>query len=242
MSHPRLALLSGWGIDQRIWQLLDGCWPSGIDARPVEWPGYANAPALPTHPTLAQLAAPMAVSLPSDAVWVGWSLGGLLATALLDYLPAPKGLILLSAGATFCSDEGVRHAELANFQRAFRRDPEAAWRHFLRWQAQGEPNARQAYQRLHALLGDSPSADHETLSQGLDWLATLNNQACLAAASCPIVMLTGEYDPLMSPDQRQAGERLSGVGHCPMLSQPQVLAATIGQYATQMANANMAVL
>lgn len=242
MSHPRLALLSGWGIDQRIWQLLEGCWPNGIDARPVEWPGYADAPALPSQPTLAQLAASMAASLPSDAVWVGWSLGGLLATALLDYLPAPKGLILLSAGATFCNDDGVSHAELASFQRAFRRDPEATWRHFLRWQARGEPNPRQAYQRLHALLGDSPRADHATLSQGLDWLATLNNQARLATASCPIVTLTGEHDPLLSPGQRRVGDCLSGVGHCPMLTQPHALTAEISRHAETMTNARMEVV
>ncbi|MEA2118710.1 alpha/beta fold hydrolase [Halovibrio sp. HP20-50] len=242
MSYPRLALLSGWGIDQRIWQLLEGSWPSEIDARPVEWPGYADMPALPTDPTLAQLAASMANSLPSDAVWVGWSLGGLLATALLDYLPPPRGLILLGAGATFCSDEGVSHAQLASFQRAFRRDPEATWRHFLRWQAQGEPDPRKAYQRLAELLGESPSADHETLSQGLDWLATLNNQACLAAASCPIVTLIGEHDPLMSPDQRRAGERLKGVGHCPMLSQPHALTAEISRHAAKMTNARVEVV
>ncbi len=30
-----------------------------------------------------------------------WSLGGLLATALLDYLPPPNALLLLGAGSRF---------------------------------------------------------------------------------------------------------------------------------------------
>ncbi|TVP43347.1 MAG: alpha/beta fold hydrolase [Halomonas sp.] len=242
MPCQRLVLLSGWGIDQRIWQSLDGYWPSAIAAQPIDWPGYGGTPALPANATLAQLAASMADALPSDAIWVGWSLGGLLATALLDYLAAPKGLILLGASATFCADDGVSQRELGSFQRAFERDPNATWRHFLRWQAQGEPNPRQAYQRLNDLLGDSPNADHATLSRGLEWLAELDNRRHFTTATCPIVKLIGEQDPLISPGQRGAGKRLSGVGHCPMLSQPQALTTAITRHATKLTNASAEVL
>jgi pimeloyl-[acyl-carrier protein] methyl ester esterase len=237
-----LVLLSGWGIDQRIWQLLEGYWPSRLTPQAVEWPGYGDAPALSADATLAQLAESMADSLPSDAIWVGWSLGGLLATALLDYLPAPKGLILLGAGPTFCADDGVTTAEFKAFQRAFLRDPIATWQHFLRWQTQGEPSPRLAYRQLRDLLGDTPPADNSTLSTGLHWLATLDNRPRLAAPPCPVVRLSGEHDPLLGPAQRCLGETLSGVGHSPMLSQPQALAAAITHHATLMANANMAVL
>lgn len=242
MPRQRLVLLSGWGIDQRIWQSLEGYWPSAIEAQPIDWPGYGDTPALPANATLAQLAASMADALPSDAIWVGWSLGGLLATALLNHLPAPKGLILLGAGATFCAEDGVSQRELGSFQRAFRRNPNATWRHFLRWQAQGEPNARQAYQRLNELLGDSPSADPATLTRGLEWLAELDNRQHFTTPACPIITLIGEQDPLISPGQRRAGERLSDVGHCPMLSQPQALTAAIIHHSTKLANASAEVL
>lgn len=242
MPRQRLVLLSGWGIDQRIWQLLDGYWPSQLNPQAVEWPGYGDAPPLSADATLAQLAESMTGSLPSDAIWVGWSLGGLLATALLDFLPAPKGLILLGAGPTFCADDGVTTAELKAFQRAFLRDPIATWQHFLRWQTQGEPSPRLAYRQLRDLLGDTPPADNSTLSTGLHWLATLDNRPRLAAPPCPVVWLSGEHDPLLGPAQRCLGETLSGVGHSPMLSQPQALAAAITHHATLMTNANMAVL
>ncbi|MCH4810737.1 alpha/beta fold hydrolase [Vreelandella neptunia] len=246
MPYPRLVLLSGWGIDRRIWQSLEAYWPRETEVQPIDWPGYSEGdggtPALPANATMAQLAESMATSLSHDTVWVGWSLGGLLATALLDYLPAPKGLILLGAGATFCADDGVTTAELKAFQRAFQRDPTATWQHFLRWQAQGEPSPRQAYRQLRDLLGETPPADSITLATGLQWLASIDNRSRLAAAPCPVVRLTGEHDPLISPVQRSASERLSGVGHCPMLSQPQALAAAINHHSTQMANADMAVL
>ncbi|MBT2772189.1 alpha/beta fold hydrolase [Halomonas sp. ISL-60] len=242
MQPLRLILLSGWGIDRRIWQPLAAHWPDHLAAQAVDWPGYGDAAALGSNATLTELAKAMAEPLANEAVWVGSSLGGLLAAALLEELPPPRGLILVGAGNTFCATDGVTSGELNAFRRAFQRDPTATWQHFLRWQAQGEPSPRQAYRQLHDLLGDTPPADSATLSTGLDWLASIDNRRRLAAAPCPVVRLTGEHDPLIGPAQRRASELLTGVGHCPMLSQPQALAAKIAHHATQMASANMAVL
>ncbi|MEH6641478.1 alpha/beta fold hydrolase [Vreelandella glaciei] len=248
MQPLRLILLSGWGIDQRIWQPLEAHWPTNLTAQAVEWPGYGGTTPLAANATLKELPDAMAEPLASDAIWVGWSLGGLLATALLAYLPPPRGLILLGAGDTFCAKDkvsatgGVTSAELSAFQRAFQRDPTATWQHFLRWQTQGEPSPRQAHRQLRDLLGDTPPADSLTLATGLHWLSTIDNRPRLAASPCPVVRLTGEHDPFISPAQHHVSKSLSGVGHCPMLSQPQALATTIGHYAHQMANASMAVL
>lgn len=232
----KLVLLSGWGIDSRIWQPLEAHWPSPVEPSAVEWPGYGESPALPTSTGLDALAERMAPELPSDAVWVGWSLGGLLATALLDYLPPPKALLLLGAGSRFCNDGedgGVTYEELASFQRAFHRDPVATWRHFLRWQAQGEPNAREAHRQLRTRLGETPHADTDTLAQGLMWLETLDNRALLAHPPCPIRRLAGAHDPLLPDRSRQQALRLEAAGHCPMLSQPVPLAARLAEQATQ---------
>ncbi|WFE70962.1 alpha/beta fold hydrolase [Halomonas sp. M1] len=231
LAPQRLVLLSGWGVDQRIWQPLADYWPDGSEVSRADWPGYGDVAALPEPATLTSLAHAMADQLPSDAVWVGWSLGGLLATALLDHLPAPRGLILIGAGERFCSDDGVSTAELATFQRAFARDPNATWQHFLRWQSQGEPNARHAYQQLRTLLGDTPSATPSTLSQGLHWLATLDNTQRLQDTPCPVSRLVGEHDPLVDSGQRAQAARLAHAGHCPMLSQPAELAGVITEHA-----------
>ncbi|SES04075.1 pimeloyl-[acyl-carrier protein] methyl ester esterase [Vreelandella subterranea] len=230
-SSQRLVLLSGWGIDQRIWQPLEGSWPASVEAHAVDWPGYGDAPALPDNATLDQLASTMARQLPSDAIWVGWSLGGLLATALLDHLPLPRGLILLGVGERFYSDDGVTSSELASFRHAFARDPHATWRHFLRWQTQGEPNARQAHRQLRALQGDTPSANRSTLAQGLDWLATIDNSQRLRNAPCPVKRLIGEHDPLVGTSVRNEAETLAKAGHCPMLSQPVQLADALAAQA-----------
>ncbi|MDR9440846.1 MAG: alpha/beta fold hydrolase [Halomonas sp.] len=230
----RLVLLSGWGCDARLWQPLAKHWPVGLAVSAPDWPGYGARPPLADPRRLIQLTEAMAEELPADAVWVGWSLGGLLAAALLAYLPAPRGLVLLGMGERFCHEAGISTAELAVFQRAFARDPEATHRHFLRWQLAGEPDPRAAHRRLREWLGNDGGADRATLAAGLDLLGELDNADRLASAPCPIWRVAGEQDPLLAPSLRaSADHRLSEAGHCPMLSQPASLAACLASIARE---------
>lgn len=229
-----LVLLSGWGCDARIWQPLATHWPAGIRVETPDWPGYAGRPA-PTDPAaLDAVACAMAPELSADAVWVGWSLGGLLAAALLERLPTPRGLIMIGMGPRFCHPQGVPIRELAAFHRAFARNPDATLAYFRRWQLSGEPDPRAAHRQLRHLLGAAPGADTPTLAAGLDWLTALDVSATLAAPPCPVHTLAGADDPLLAPSRVAAADRrLDGAGHCPMLSRPDTLAAALVELARE---------
>lgn len=236
----RLVLLSGWGCDARLWQPLAAHWPDrregGLEVSTPDWPGYATRPTLDDPEDIAALAEAMAGDLPAEAVWVGWSLGGLLAAALLDHLPPPRGLVLLGMGARFCDPEGVTQEALVTFRTAFRRDPEATRAHFLRWQLRGEPSPRAAHRRLLDLLGEVPAAPPATLAAGLGQLARLDHRHRLAAPPCPVWRVAGVHDPLLPPSARDAADiRLADAGHCPMLSQPLALADDLAAIALERA-------
>ncbi|SHE78015.1 pimeloyl-[acyl-carrier protein] methyl ester esterase [Modicisalibacter ilicicola DSM 19980] len=220
-----LVLLSGWGIDARIWQPLTPYWPAGFSFHMPDWPGYAGRAVLPDPQDTSALANAMAAALPSGSVWVGWSLGALLAVRLLDHLPAPRAIVMLGMGSRLCTPGGVTPAALKAFRRAFAHDALGAWRHFLDWQLEGEPDPPHARQRLSALIGPRPSAAPATLAAGLDLLDRLNVSDRLAAPPCPILRLAGEQDPLLSDADLAAAEiRLPLAGHCPQISQPEALA------------------
>ncbi|WP_280561684.1 alpha/beta fold hydrolase [Chromohalobacter sp. 48-RD10] len=222
--EKRLVLLSGWGCDARLWQALDGHWSPEVDVETPDWPGYGDRAALDDPVSLESLADAMANDLPSNAVWVGWSLGGLLAGALIDRLPPPHALVLLGIGERFTHPQGVSAADLTNFRDAFQRNPEATRSHFLRWQLGGEPSPRNAHRRLRALLGDEVSADTATLAAGLTQLAEIDNIQRLATPPCPVHRLAGEADPLLAPAVRERADyRLPEAGHCPLISQPERL-------------------
>ncbi|MCI0510736.1 pimeloyl-[acyl-carrier protein] methyl ester esterase [Chromohalobacter marismortui] len=227
-----LVLLSGWGCDARIWCPLAPFWPSELEVETPDWPGYADRSPLAYPASLEALADAMAEDLPGDAVWVGWSLGGLLAGALLDYLPAPRALVLLGMGARFPHPEGVSPTALTRFRQAFRRDPVATHAHFMHWQLGGEPSPRAAHRRLRTLLGDEINADAATLTAGLTHLAEIDNTRRLATPPCPVHRLAGEDDPLLAPAVRERADyRLPGAGHCPPISQPMRLTRALAAIA-----------
>jgi pimeloyl-[acyl-carrier protein] methyl ester esterase len=221
----RLVLLSGWGIDARIWQLLASYWPAGVTVHTPDWPGYGErgSDALPA--SMPELASKVSDDLTEDAVWVGWSFGGLLAGALLAHLPPPQALVLVGTGARFCHASGVTRAELATFRRAFAREPRITWQHFLRWQLQGEPAPRAAHRRLLDLIGRQPSASFQTLATGLEQLSRIDLRPLLANPPCPIRRIAGEQDGLMGETDRQTADlSLADSGHCPLLTRPDALA------------------
>jgi len=225
----KLVLLSGWGIDARIWQPLARHWPAEVEVTTPDWPGYRASPGLERADGLEALAEAMREALPADAVWVGWSLGALLAAALLDHLPPPRGLIRLGMAERFTGAPGCRvsAAELRAFRRAFRRDPEALRQRFLVRQLGGETHPDSAHQALTRLIGTRPPADTATLDGGLAQLATLEAAGPLARSGCPSATLIGEHDPLFDAAVLADASPLPGTGHCPQLTAPERLARTL---------------
>ncbi|KXS37457.1 alpha/beta fold hydrolase [Modicisalibacter tunisiensis] len=225
----KLVLLSGWGIDARIWRPLGPHWPDAVEVSTPDWPGYRASPGLEQPDDLEALAEAMRDALPADAVWVGWSLGALLAAALLDHLPPPRGLIRLGMAGRFTGAPGCRvsAAELRAFRRAFLRDPDVVWQRFLARQLGGEAHPDSAHQALARLIGTRPPADTAALDAGLAQLATLATDGPLARSGCPSITLIGEHDPLFDIAALSEADVLPGTGHCPQLATPEHLAHTL---------------
>ncbi|QEM81465.1 alpha/beta fold hydrolase [Halomonas binhaiensis] len=234
----KLVLLSGWGIDARIWQPLAPYWPADISVTAPDWPGMGKRPALAQPDSPEALAKAMEDDLPADAIWVCWSLGALQAALLSQTLSPPQGLMLLGMGHRFCHPHGVSKSELAQFHRAFLHDPVAARESFLRWQASGEPSLRDAVRQLRTLLAADSPPDVETLEAGLKLLTHADISATLTNFPGFVVTLCGAQDPLLAPEVRDGmNVQLPSAGHCPMLSQPEALADTIVHQARQMRHA-----
>ncbi|TDX22975.1 carboxylesterase BioH (pimeloyl-CoA synthesis) [Modicisalibacter xianhensis] len=231
----RLVLLSGWGINASIWHPLQAYWPAELHVVAPDWPGYGAFPPLEVPSDLDALAEAMATKLSTDAVWVGWSLGGLLAAELLKRLPAPRGLVMLGMRPSFTVDDatrgGVTVQDLAAFRHAFSHDPQRTWQHFLHLQLRGEPSPRQALQRLTSLLDDSMPANTTTLAAGLEQLANLNVCQALQKSPCTTYFVRGEQDPLLPELANENSILLPGCGHCPQLSVPHELARCLSDLA-----------
>lgn len=139
------------------------------------------------------------------SILVGWSLGGLRAMRdALHRSPGPIGLVLLSSGARFCSDQhgwpGIAPAALRALHKKLRSDPLDALRGFHRLTAGPEAPDRLIEERCRTSAGMD-------LAAGLDELATLDWSGALCRLAMPVLLLHGARDKVFFPEAAEATAR-----------------------------------
>jgi malonyl-CoA O-methyltransferase len=192
----------------------------------------------------AVLDAILACCPPRRAVYIGWSLGGQLATEL-----ARQRADRVSALVTVCSNPrfiaapdwpGMREDTFGAFRAGFETDPAAALRRFHTLQATGSCRPRQRVRQLrHLLRGGAASAEQ---SAGLDWLATLDQRAVLGELHQPRLHLLAADDSLVPADLGRAVAAVGGAcragtisvleraGHLAPLDAPGEIAAELRRF------------
>jgi pimeloyl-[acyl-carrier protein] methyl ester esterase len=231
----RLILLPGWGLGPAALQPLVGALRGqGVDVELADLPAPgAGDP----ESWLAELD----VRLPED-VWLGgWSLGGMLATALTARRGARcRGLLTLASNACFVAREDWPQAmtrdTFATFRDGCAQDAAAILKRFALLCSQGCGEARALSRQLNQ--GIPAEATAQRLA-GLAVLAALDNRAALAAFAGPQLHLLAEADalvpaaaaePLQTLLPRGAVERIAGSGHAFVLERPQALAARLAAF------------
>lgn len=78
-DRPNLVLLHGWGMNNGVWEALPKALGERFHLHPIELPGHGNAAYQPQWRDLPDWAGAVLAQAPPRAVWLGWSLGGLIA-------------------------------------------------------------------------------------------------------------------------------------------------------------------
>lgn len=239
--RPDLVLLHGWCMSSRIWdcvlpQLQSFCNPWCVDL-----PNHgANPPAeWPADP--APIIAAIAAQVPANAMWLGWSLAGLLVLQAAA-TRSLRGIVLLAANPKFvqCANwPGMPAASFAQFSDGFANDPETAQIGFQKLQFGQRSLPRTAQEALFAAL-TSPQTDRLLgLQQALDYLRDGDARQTLSAITCPSLIVGGSADRLVPV---QALERtasslpqsrlrlLPDVGHALLLEQPDVVSHQLQEF------------
>lgn len=234
----RLILLPGWGLGPAALQPLVGALRElGVEAELADLPAPgAGDP----EAWLAELDA----RLPDD-VWLGgWSLGGMLATALAARRGARcRGLLTLASNACFVAradwPQAMTRDTFAAFRDGCAQDAGAILKRFALLCSQGCAEARGLSRQLTQGI---PAEETAQRLAGLAVLAALDNRAALAAFAGPQLHLLAEADalvpaaaaePLQTLLPRGAVERLAGSGHAFILERPQALAARLAAFLSE---------
>jgi pimeloyl-[acyl-carrier protein] methyl ester esterase len=200
--RDRLILLPGWGLGTAPLQPLADAL-RGLDPRL-----HVQIEPLPAVDSCdpADWLDELDANLPQDAWLGGWSLGGMLATALAARRGERcSGLLTLASNLRFVAEPGWPAAMSAETFNAFRQgcaaDASATLKRFALLCAQGASDARGLSRQL---LTAAPLAQPETLLAGLDLLAVLDTRAALQGFVGPQLHLFAGQDALVPASAAQA--------------------------------------
>lgn len=238
---PDLVLLHGWCMSVRIWEPLLAQLQTCCNPWCVDLPNHGMSPAGPWPDDPADIISAIGQQVPTNAVWLGWSLAGMLVLEAAARLNL-RGIVLLAANPKFVQDAdwpGMPETNFMSFRDAFAADPEATLIGFQKLQSGQRPLTRAAQQALLAALTTPDAERLPGLQQALNYLHAGDARHALADSNCPSLILGGTGDRLIPAAalQRTAGilpqsslRLLTHAGHALMLEQPAAVSTSLGEF------------
>ena len=195
-----LVLVHGWGMNGAVWQQTVDVLKHHFRVHVVDLPGYGHS-ANNHAASLEAIALALLEQAPKAAIWVGWSLGGLVATHMaLHHSEYVSQLVTVASSPKFAADKpwrGIQPHVLSAFTDQLVDDFHTTIERFMALQAMGSPSARQDVKLLKQAILSRPSPNPQSLLAGLKMLADVDLREQLTTISVPILRLYGRLDGLV---------------------------------------------
>ena len=199
-GNCHLVLLPGWGLNAEIWHCIREELASHFTLHLVDLPGFGRSRGYGAL-SLDEMAQQVLDAAPQNAVWLGWSLGGLVASQIALSRPdRVKALVTVASSPCFSAQEewpGIKPDVLAGFQQQLSEDFQRTVERFLALQTMGTETARQDARALKKTVLALPMPDVEVLNGGLEILKTVDLREPLCAVEMPFLRLYGYLDGLV---------------------------------------------
>ena len=234
-----LVLLHGWGLNAQVWDCITPELGAHFTLHLVDLPGYGRSEGFGAL-SLAEMAAHVLEKAPEQAIWLGWSLGGLVASQLaLQHPERVSALVTVASSPCFSAHEdwpGIKPEVLSGFQQQLSEDFQRTVERFLALQTMGTESARQDARALKKAVLSLPMPSPEVLNGGLEILKTADLRQPLAGLTMPFLRLYGRLDGLVPRKivalldaQWTQSESLvfDKAAHAPFISHPQAFCESL---------------
>ncbi|WP_456297444.1 pimeloyl-ACP methyl ester esterase BioH [Vibrio sp. AK197] len=197
---PDLVLIHGWGMNGAVWQPTIDILSQHFTVHVVDLPGFGHS-ALRHASSLEEMASQVLEQAPPHAIWLGWSLGGLVASHIAIHQPQRVvKLITVASSPKFAAEKpwrGIQPQVLTNFTQQLMEDFRLTIERFMALQAMGSPSARQDVKQIKQAVLSRPEPNPQTLLSGLTMLAEVDLRQQLVSIQAPVLRLYGRLDGLV---------------------------------------------
>ncbi|MEO7325538.1 MAG: pimeloyl-ACP methyl ester esterase BioH [Dokdonella sp.] len=242
-AGPDLVLIHGWAMHGGIFAPLTERLSAHLRVHLVDLPGHGYSRA-EIHFEVGECARAIAAATPR-ALWLGWSLGGLVALqGALEHAASVRGLGMIAASPRFVDAPDWPHGVAASVFSAFDAELRSRYGHaierFLALEAMGSEHPQTELRDLKERVFARGEPSVQALAAGLHALDTCDLRARLQTLAMPSLWIAGRRDRLVPPGamrwsaaQAPHGRYLEcNSGHAPFLSHAQDVADAVVAFAS----------
>lgn len=245
-NKPDLVLLHGWGLNAQVWHSIEMRLGSQFQLHFVDLPGYGRSQGFSAM-SLQQMADIVWQQMPKNAILLGWSLGGLVASKIaIDHPQDVKALISVASSPCFSANEewpGIKPSVLQGFEYQLAQDFQRTVERFLALQTLGTDSARQDTRLLKSVVLEQPMPTVEVLNGGLEILRTEDLRQPLMCSKVPMLRIYGYLDGLVPRKTAQLLDEqmpesksviMRNAAHAPFISHPDQFCQIIEEFIAQL--------
>lgn len=234
-----MVLLHGWAMHGGVFERLVEALKARCTLHLVDLPGHGHS-RNSSLPLQADTCAKAIAEATPPALWLGWSMGGLIALHAARQYPAKvKALAMLCSSPCLVRKPDWKHAVSAEVFDQFSTDLDdgfhATLERFLALEALGSDQAMEENRLMRAQLFRHGEPDARVLQQGLELLKHTDLRADLPSLEQPSVWLAGARDRIVPWQAMQwaadscGGEfdRVAHAGHAPFIAHCDALVAAL---------------
>lgn len=237
-----LVLLHGWGLNAQVWRYIAERLAPHFRLHLVDLPGYGRSEGF-SELSLLEMAEQVLSVAPAKAVWLGWSLGGLVASQIA--LNAPQrveALITVASSPCFAAQEqwpGILPDVLGNFQQQLSADFQRTVTQFLALQTLGSDSARHDARLLKSVVLELPTPSVEVLNGGLEILRREDLRQSMVHLSVPLLRIYGALDGLVPRSivplldslwPHSVSKVIDKAAHAPFISHPDIFCELVRDF------------
>ncbi len=239
-TGPALVMIHGWAMHCEIFSPLISLLEKNFTCYLVDLPGHGRS--LDDHSSLnlAAIAKEISERTP-QALWCGWSLGGLVALHAAEQ-HAMNGLIMLCASPRFVKaphwPHGMAASVFSGFSDDLKNDYRGTLDRFISLEAQGSDQMREELRILRDAVFAFGEPAERVLCEGLELLENTDLIAACSDLKIPSLWCAGKRDRLVSALAMQAASEMAngeflaiqGGGHAPFLTHADQVAIAISNF------------
>ena len=244
---PDLVLIHGWAMHGGIFASLTQHLRTNFRLHVVDLPGYGFNREDEVELNLDACADALIDKIPR-AIWIGWSLGGLVPlTIALKYPNRLRGIVEIAAAPRFLEAPewpwGISQSTFEQFGRGLHDNYRLVVERFIALEVLGSQNAQAELRELKARVFERGEPSLDALKHGMRILGNTDLRSSMSKLAVPNLWIAGRRDRLIqsgamrwSSQQNPMGRFIElPSGHAPFISGAHEVANAITQFANSLA-------